>query len=204
MTQWKRWLLGIAIGALSTTAAEAQYPGQLYGPPGIPGPAVSPYLSLSRTFGAGTGGIGSGLGTFGGNPALNYYGFVRPQFAFRNSLFGLQSQVTGLGTAVAGGQGGFADPYGFYSTGHFALFNNYSHYYYYPLTGYGGSYGTGYGRPGFAGGGALFGQRGTAVGAMQGRGGFGGGLGSGLGGIGGGGLPGAVRPVGGIGGGRGR
>jgi hypothetical protein len=197
MTQWKRWLLGVAVGAvgvLSTTPAQAQYPGQLYGPPGIPGPAVSPYLSLSRSFNG-----GGGLGTFGGNPALNYYGFVRPQFAFRNALFGLQNQVTGLGTAF--GQGGFADPYGFYATGHFAVYNNLSHYYYFPLTGYGGSYGTGYGRPGFAGGGAVFGQGGTAIGALQGRGGFG--LGGGLGGVGTGGIggfPGSVRSVGGIGG----
>jgi hypothetical protein len=201
MSGWKRWL-GVAVaaaGVLSASPASAQFPTQLYGPPGLPGPAISPYLSLSRNLGSG----GFGFGGFG-SPGLNYYGFVRPQFALRNQLYGLQSQV-GANTLAL--QAGAADPFGFYATGHFARYNNLSHYYYFPLTGVGGAYGTGYGRPGLAGSMTGFGQRGFGAGGL-GAGGFGaGGLGGA--GLGAGGLrPGAVRPatggVGGAGGGRGR
>src|SRR5437763_708665 len=64
--------------ALSVGAASAQSPfGRPGGVPMNP-PAVSPYLNLQRR---------------GTDPAINYYGIVRPQLEFRNAYRGLQQQV---------------------------------------------------------------------------------------------------------------
>jgi hypothetical protein len=69
---------------------------------------VSPYLNLFR----------------GGNPAVNYYGLVRPQVDTQNALQRLQQQqnlnLTLPATADAS----------LFITGHPARFMNYSHYYY--------------------------------------------------------------------------
>src|SRR5712692_5110907 len=52
-----------------------------YGPYANPygSPGISPYLNLLR---------------FGGNPAVNYYGLVRPQQAYNYALTSLEQQVT--------------------------------------------------------------------------------------------------------------
>jgi hypothetical protein len=44
-------------------------------------PAVSPYINILRT---------------GSSPAINYYGIVRPEIAFRNSIFQVEGQQTAL------------------------------------------------------------------------------------------------------------
>jgi hypothetical protein len=81
----KRLAMCAAVGAvlaLSAGAARAQF--GYYSPPQtspFPRAPISPYLNLAR----------------GGNPAINYYGLVRPQVEFQQSIFGLQQQVSGLG-----------------------------------------------------------------------------------------------------------
>src|SRR3954463_13791069 len=82
------------------------------GPAGYRTPPFSPYLNLNRR---------------GTNPAINYYGLVRPQVEFRNSIQNLQQQVTDLNvqTAVAGSA---VDP-NLPPTGHPVQFQNYSHYF---------------------------------------------------------------------------
>jgi hypothetical protein len=71
-------------------------------------PSFSPYLNLLR----------------GGNPAINYYGLVRPELEFRGAIRQLQQQVEtipGQGLPAAAGQ---LPP-----TGHPVQFMNLSHYY---------------------------------------------------------------------------
>jgi hypothetical protein len=73
-------------------------------------PAVSPYLNLTR---AGT------------NMAINYYGIVRPQIDFRNSIQSLQTQVDNLGAGGATDNAGGGLP----ATGHKTQFMNYAKYF---------------------------------------------------------------------------
>src|SRR5215468_11203741 len=117
-------LIGTALGVgWAVPAARAQLP---YGPyqrtvPGYRTPVVSPYLNLFRN---------------GADPAVNYYGLVRPQMDFASGLQNLQQQVTDLSQAQALGlTPGFTG-----ATGHPTMFFNYSHYY--PGLG-GGGFGVG-------------------------------------------------------------
>src|SRR5689334_21982830 len=105
-------LLGVALVlSLPPAAAVAQAPINPRGVPGYNTPAVSPYINLLRT---------------GSPQAVNYYGIVRPEIQFRNSLQNLQQQVTDIGTATAEtGTTSAAPP----PTGHAVSFLNYSHYY---------------------------------------------------------------------------
>jgi hypothetical protein len=80
----------------------------------------------------------------GSDPAINYYGLVRPQIDFYNGIQGLQQQVSNLDYAAAAQAQGL--PGGLGPTGHPAMFFNYSHYY--PGLGVGR---TGLGGPGLAG-----------------------------------------------------
>jgi hypothetical protein len=90
--------------------ARAQVPSYGRPLPGYTSPAVSPYLNLLRR---------------GSDPAINYYGIVRPQIDFRSSIAGLQQQVIGLDTTVdQQGQAAALGP-----TGHPVTFMNYSHYF---------------------------------------------------------------------------
>src|SRR5262249_8648545 len=85
----------------------AETPAQVYTRPGGPTtPPYSPYLNLLRP----------------GNPAINYYGLVRPQFDFRQQIQGLQ-QLTAPATLEA--QTANTLP----TTGHPVQFLNYSHYF---------------------------------------------------------------------------
>jgi hypothetical protein len=59
--------------------APAQVPGYSLNPANRP--AVSPYINLLRT---------------GTSPGINYYGLVRPEITFGNSLFQLQGQQANL------------------------------------------------------------------------------------------------------------
>jgi hypothetical protein len=73
-------------------------------------PAVSPYLNLTRP----------------GNPGVNYYNLVRPQFQFGESIQGLQQQVGTLGAEVrTEAQAQAPLP----TTGHPVQFMSYSHYF---------------------------------------------------------------------------
>ena len=69
----------VAVAALAAGRAEAQYYVQPRTMP-RPYPTFSPYLNLGR----------------GGNPALNYYGLVRPQFETQRGLQQLQTQLDAL------------------------------------------------------------------------------------------------------------
>ena len=77
--------LGILLGLLTACMegpAQAQAPGLPY--PYTPSgrkPAVSPYINLLRP---------------GTDPAINYYGLVRPEISFTNSLAQLQGQQASL------------------------------------------------------------------------------------------------------------
>jgi hypothetical protein len=73
-------------------------------------PVLSPYLNLAR----------------GGNTAINYYGLVRPQIDFTNSISALEQQVQSSQAAGIGGEGESAA----LVTGHSTRFFNYSHYFF--------------------------------------------------------------------------
>lgn len=112
--QLAAWAL--VCGALAwTTPAQAQI--GMYAPPQInPRPTISPYLNILR-----------------GNPAINYFGTVRPQIEMNRQLFHLQQEVQQLQPGVvmpldqsALGPNGIATGL---TTGHPASFQNYSHYY---------------------------------------------------------------------------
>ena len=71
-------VLGL-LALCSTDAAQAQGPGQAPAYGVNPGrkPVVSPYINLLRS---------------GTDPGINYYGIVRPEIAFRNSIQQVQEQ----------------------------------------------------------------------------------------------------------------
>jgi len=99
-----RGLLTIALLLLTAVEGRAQVLGQP--PPSTP--TFSPYLNLLRR----------------GNPAVNYYGLVRPEQQWRNAVGQLQQNVQGLDTAVAEGQAA-----GTLTTGHATQFQNLSHFF---------------------------------------------------------------------------
>jgi hypothetical protein len=103
------WLAGVAL-AVFAAGGQAQYPYRTQ--PGFYQPPLpySPYLNLLRP----------------GNPAINYYGLVRPQVDFRNAIGTLGQQVGSLGQDVAASEagGGYAlpvtgHPVGFMNTGRY-------------------------------------------------------------------------------------
>lgn len=92
--------------------APAQIPGSM-APGTAPmqsGPTFSPYLNLLQR---------------GGSPAINYYGLVRPEIQFRNTMQSLANELEQTQTEVAvGGQ-----PPTLTQTGHPIQFFNLGHYY---------------------------------------------------------------------------
>ncbi|HKB37283.1 MAG TPA: hypothetical protein VKD72_12585 [Gemmataceae bacterium] len=72
-------------------------------------PPTSPYLNLNR----------------GGNPAINYFNLVRPEFEFRNAYQSLQRQVNLNRDLVREALTEEGVP----ATGHSTSFLNYSHYF---------------------------------------------------------------------------
>ena len=73
--------------ALWATVSYAQFPGGNQfgrGPTPFSRPTVSPYLNLLQS----------------GNPAINYYGLVRPQFAYDKAIQNLGTNVNSLGNNV--------------------------------------------------------------------------------------------------------
>ena len=99
-----RGLLTISLLLLTALEGRAQALGQP--PPSTP--PFSPYLNLLRR----------------GNPAVNYYGLVRPEQQFRQSIGQLQQNVQGLDATVAEGQSASS-----LTTGHPTQFQNTSHFF---------------------------------------------------------------------------
>jgi len=105
-------LTGLALGCLLVpAAAHAQGPGPYVRPQTNPyaRPAFSPYLNLLNN---------------NNNPAVNYYGLVRPEIDTRNSLLQLQQQINTLPTTP-----GVTEPGSLPVTGHPTQFLNYTHFY---------------------------------------------------------------------------
>ncbi len=118
-------------------------------------PAFSPYLNLLRP---------------GTSPALNYYGLVRPELAFRDSIQTLQGDVATNRRLITTGQGGAA---GEVTTGHNARYLNTGGYFLNMTGGTGGTGGGGTpaGRPaGLQGGGARAGGKAPAKAPAGGKG----------------------------------
>src|SRR3954452_9353651 len=93
---------------MTATDAFAQGQNSTVGRPPSLQPTVSPYINLGR----------------GGNAAINYFGIVRPQQQFQQSLGQLENRVLQDETTPAE-QGTAAQ----LTTGHVSTFFNYSHYY---------------------------------------------------------------------------
>jgi hypothetical protein len=91
----------MALG-LSASAAQAQ------SPIGAPPPPYSPYLNLLRP---------------GANPALNYYGLVRPQQDFARTMQSIQGQLLNTQQSIADQASGDL------ATGHPTYFMNYGGYF---------------------------------------------------------------------------
>ena len=161
----------LALGGAAHAQYRPGYPGGYQGGMGGYGgrPSVSPYLNL--------------LGR--GNPAINYYGIVRPQMAYDNALLG----GAGAGPMTSGEE--LTDPELRRATGHSVAFNNLSHFYN-NNPAMGGGMGGGFGASGggaarfnTAGGAGASANSGAGAGAGRGYGGARGGVSTpGLGGVG--------------------
>jgi hypothetical protein len=109
-------MVGLIVAAFTvgpaTTPSWAQFPNSPLRPgnPYVPSPAISPYLNLAR----------------GGNPAINYYGLVRPQIAFNNELNTLQREINTVSGQAGAGVQGQGDSL---STGHPIQFMNLTHFF---------------------------------------------------------------------------
>ncbi|HVS37920.1 MAG TPA: hypothetical protein VMS17_20340 [Gemmataceae bacterium] len=112
MSRWKPALVVLTL-ALAASAARAQAPGQMPTTP-YSQPVVSPYLNLLNR----------------GNPAINYYGIVRPQIQQGQQLQTLQYGLTHAVDEINTDQGtttttpGTATP-----TGHVAGFMTYQRFF---------------------------------------------------------------------------
>jgi hypothetical protein len=105
-----RSLLAYVLVAATTTVASAQpLPSRPTGQPPTR-PTVSPYLNLLRG---------------GTNPAINYYGLVRPQFEFSRQMRQVESELASQEHTLRG----LEEETGVAATGHAAGFMNYLHYY---------------------------------------------------------------------------
>ncbi len=107
-------IVGIAgFGAAGPAKAQAFRPvlpgaQNPYGNPYGGGPAISPYLNLLQR----------------GNPAVNYYGLVRPQQGVNSALNSLEQQVTASRVAQTA-----AENLSVPSTGHPIYFQNYQRFF---------------------------------------------------------------------------
>jgi hypothetical protein len=82
-----------SLGLLAGLCGGTAWGQSMYGRgPAYPGqrPTYSPYLNLFR----------------GGNPVLNYYGLVKPEFEFRGAVAGLRTQVAGAQSDINALQAG--------------------------------------------------------------------------------------------------
>lgn len=99
-------VIAILLGAVGGVKAQPPAPRPL-GP--VANPPVSPYINLLRP---------------GSSPAINYYGLVRPQVDFQQSMLALQSQVLDVQQGQNSLRNG--DPG---TTGHSVYFLNYGGYF---------------------------------------------------------------------------
>lgn len=97
------WLVAAAMAPAQTPYTRPQT-----GP--LARPALSPYLNLFRV----------------GNPAINYYGLVRPQQEFGTSIQDIQNQMNAPHPAMTGPDGGAALPI----TGHPSRFFSHQSYFF--------------------------------------------------------------------------
>lgn len=102
------WALAIVCWKVTPCAAQLGYNRPVGS--GLNRPTTSPYLNLNR----------------GGNPALNYYNLVRPEFEFRNAYQGLQGQLNQQQQQMLNRE---TAEEGLPVSGHATRFFNYSHYY---------------------------------------------------------------------------
>jgi len=114
MKRW--WIATLAALAFWAYVSPGQALAQLgsYNRPYSPKPTLSPYLNMFQS----------------GNPAINYYGLVRPQIATSKSLQYLQQEITDqdqylMNMPTQNQQGQMPLP----ATGHPVQFMNYSHYF---------------------------------------------------------------------------
>ena len=109
-----RWIALASVTGLMCLAVQPARAQTFGRPPGNPlgSPVLSPYLNLAR----------------GGNPAINYYGIVRPQQELRRDYQQLQQEILANQYALTTAETGAVQ----LTTGHAARFFNYSHYY--PVT----------------------------------------------------------------------
>lgn len=104
---WMAALTGLLVCSVGRLGAQ----NPVVRPPGVLPPTYSPYLNLLRN----------------NNPAyINYYGLVRPEVDFRNSIYGLQQ---GVAANAAGISNLDASAAGLPLTGHPTTFMNRSHYF---------------------------------------------------------------------------
>jgi hypothetical protein len=158
MRRWFHLSLAIlfcGLGAVQSASAQGAL-GQYTQPQWQSRPPLSPYLNLLRP---------------GTNPAINYYGLVRPQIETGQNLQQLQRQLQVLDTTMLtqGMTTGAPTAGSLLTTGHPVVFQNYGTYY--PVVGNRGATRLGGGGVGGLGGGGY------------------GGLGGGYGGLGGAGFP---------------
>lgn len=117
------WLSAVAVGlAAFASEARAQLPARNFG--AAPTPPYSPYLNLVRP---------------GANPAINYYGLVRPQMDFARSIQGLQGQLLSTQQSIMSQQAGGE----VLTTGHPVYFLNYGAFFLNTGAGQSSSAGTG-------------------------------------------------------------
>jgi hypothetical protein len=112
----KLWLAGCIAVLLLESGVRAQPQIGSYIPPVVnPRPAISPYLNLNRTL----------------NPAINYYGIVRPQIENHQAITQLQQQVQTTQTQIQNqtGQTGLMGQDEMLPTGRTGGYFNYSHYF---------------------------------------------------------------------------
>lgn len=108
-TTWAAAILILAaLGGVNPLPAQPPVPGGLGG---TRPPALSPYLNLARQ---------------GGSPGLNYYGLVRPQQQFQQSVLDLRGAVNANQQIIGNFQN---DPNGLSPTGHGSGFMNYNSYF---------------------------------------------------------------------------
>lgn len=93
---------------LLAESAQAQPPYAPYNP--YAPPAFSPYLNLLRR---------------GANPAINYYGLVRPELEWRGRMGQMQSEINTIAPYAVGADGAAGLPF----TGHPTQFLNSTHYF---------------------------------------------------------------------------
>jgi hypothetical protein len=103
------WIAAAALGLLTVLGAQGARAQGFVRPPTspFPRPPVSPWINLFR----------------GGNPAINYYGLVRPEQQYNQAINQLQQGVQANQAALY-----YGDP-NLPTTGHPTRFLNYSHYF---------------------------------------------------------------------------